>query len=470
MSALPFLTALPPAPSPEPSGGALSPLRTPSSLASSSTDHAEQGPLLSDPMGEQVNTEEGVTSFWETLQQQAASSDPSQGQTVSALSHVVGKDEPDMAATVDEQQRITDLEETSIVTLQINEQAKLTQGSELAPWSMSAMQQAIQQTAETKGYVANPAMEQIESQRIAQAQLQTNQGGVLNQYALQSETHLSAALTPAIAPAIAAEVPGPVIQGQMAQPAISQFALANSKEALTSNGLVEESQLGSGFKLDESLLSKEPINIHEKPITLVPQEAFAANPQGASLVQESGLPNMADALEGIVGGPQQTDKNLQTAPMTERSATENADKVLAGQAKIDVPPSSPKFTEQIAQRINIMNGEQLQTARIQLDPPELGSLEIKLKVQQDQVSVSFTSGNQVVRDALESQAPRLKEMLEQQGVELTDVNVSDQQQATGGEQADGSANGTGEDGAEDEITEETLVSNIQSDSLVDYYA
>jgi flagellar hook-length control protein FliK len=468
MSALPFLTALPPAPSPEPSGGALSPLRTPSSLASRSTDNTEQGPLLSDPMGaEQANTEEGVASFWETLQQQAASPDPSQGQTVSALSDAVGKDAPDIAAAVDEHQRITDLEETRNVTLQINEQAKLTQGSELAPWSMAAIQQAMQQTAQTKDYVANPAMEQIESQRIAQAQLQTNQGGVLNQYALQSETHLSAAL----APTLAAEVPGSVIEGQMAQPAISKFVLANSKEALTTNGLVEESQLGSGFKLDESLLSKEPINLHEKPITLAPQEALAANPQGASVVQESGLPNMADALEGIVGGPQQAAKNLQTAAMTERSATQNADKVLAGQAKIDVPPSSPKFTEQIAQRINIMNGEQLQTARIQLDPPELGSLEIKLKVQQDQVSVSFTSGNQVVRDALESQAPRLKEMLEQQGVELTDVNVSDQQQqAAGGEQADGSGSGTVEDRAEDEITEETLVSNIQSDSLVDYYA
>ena len=148
-----------------------------------------------------------------------------------------------------------------------------------------------------------------------------------------------------------------------------------------------------------------------------------------------------------------------------------ADKVLAGQTKIDVPPSNPQFTDQVAQRIGIMATEQLQTARIQLDPPELGSLEIKIRVQQDQVSVAFSSGHQVVRDALESQAPRLREMLEQQGVELTDVNVSDQQQKQTGEGGEGELTGQGgDDWNEDDMEEASILTEAQSDSLVDYFA
>ena len=118
-----------------------------------------------------------------------------------------------------------------------------------------------------------------------------------------------------------------------------------------------------------------------------------------------------------------------------------------------------------------MSTEQLQAARIQLDPPELGSLEIKIRVQQDQVSVAFSSGHQVVRDALEAQSPRLREMLEQQGVELTDVNVSDQQQQSAGEgNSEGVPGEGGDDWVDDEMNEEVLITEAQSDSLVDYFA
>ena len=84
-----------------------------------------------------------------------------------------------------------------------------------------------------------------------------------------------------------------------------------------------------------------------------------------------------------------------------------------------------------------MNTDNVQHARIQLDPPEMGVLEIRLRVQQDQVAVAFNSGNQMVRDALDSQSARLRDMLEQQGIQLTDVSVGDQgQQSLAQQQGD----------------------------------
>jgi flagellar hook-length control protein FliK len=142
--------------------------------------------------------------------------------------------------------------------------------------------------------------------------------------------------------------------------------------------------------------------------------------------------------------------------------------------KMDVPPQSPQWSEQIARRITIMSSEQIQSARIQLDPPELGLLEIKIKVQQDQVNVAFASGHQTVRDALETQAPRLKELMEQQGVDLTDVNVSDHgQQSSDGSAEEGLADqGDGQAGdwqGDEELNAQETVA-LQSDSLVDDFA
>jgi flagellar hook-length control protein FliK len=462
MSLLPSL-AIPIATGTLPSAGALVASKPPSSTALQSTDANQKAALSTDKLDSNyTNDEQGQVSFWDTLQQQAASSDPSLGQQISALAN----DEelvPDENPTTDIK---TDILADGQVYIEItNQQTVLIEMPVVAPWSMAAMQRSMSQVTDSEVISNNPAMDQIESQRILQLQVQTDQAGILNPYAPRLEDQTAALLM--------TETTVPLMQSEMAkatQPALGQFALTSGKEALSANGLTEEVGLSNGLKLDESLSSKESINIHEKPITLVPQETMAApvNTQSTPLA-DAALSQMPDALDGIEGLAQQTAKEIQSAASRlESPANSVADKVLAGQAKIDVPPSSPKFTEQIAQRIGIMNTEKLQTARIQLDPPELGSLEIKIKVQQDQVSVSFSSGHPTVRDALEAQSPRLREMLEQQGVELTDVSVSDQQhQAAGEGNPDESNDEDSGDWAEDETMEETVINTVRSDSLVD---
>ncbi|WMN54758.1 flagellar hook-length control protein FliK [Vibrio fluvialis] len=78
-----------------------------------------------------------------------------------------------------------------------------------------------------------------------------------------------------------------------------------------------------------------------------------------------------------------------------------------------------------------------------MDPPELGRLHIRMNMHGDGASVQFTVSNQQARDALEHSMPRLREMLAQQGVQLADTSV---QQQNSGQQQRYAAGGGGQSG------------------------
>ncbi|WP_318474967.1 flagellar hook-length control protein FliK [Photobacterium leiognathi] len=80
--------------------------------------------------------------------------------------------------------------------------------------------------------------------------------------------------------------------------------------------------------------------------------------------------------------------------------------------------------EQISERINMMMAKNLKQVDIRLDPPELGKIQIKLTLNQDQASVQFTVNNSQTRDMVEHAMPRLREMMHQQGLQLAQGSVS----------------------------------------------
>lgn len=86
----------------------------------------------------------------------------------------------------------------------------------------------------------------------------------------------------------------------------------------------------------------------------------------------------------------------------------------------------PGWGEAVVDKLMWMSARQLGSAEIQLDPPELGPLQLRVSTQHDQTSVSFSSHHPAVRDALDAALPRLRDMLESQGLQLVDVDVSGQ--------------------------------------------
>lgn len=139
------------------------------------------------------------------------------------------------------------------------------------------------------------------------------------------------------------------------------------------------------------------------------------------------------------------------------------------------------WSEEVVNRVMYLSSANLKSADIQLEPAELGRLDIRVNISADQATqVNFVSGHAGVREALDSQMHRLREMFAQQGMGQVDVNVSDQsrnwqgqgqeqQQAknsSGGQRLESSA---GEDHA-GTAAEPVAHSVVLGSSAVDYYA
>ncbi|MCW8275654.1 flagellar hook-length control protein FliK [Pseudomonas sp. PCH199] len=140
------------------------------------------------------------------------------------------------------------------------------------------------------------------------------------------------------------------------------------------------------------------------------------------------------------------------------------------------------WTEEVVNRVMYLSSANLKAADIQLQPAELGRLDIRVNMVPDQqTQVTFMSAHPSVREALDGQMHRLRDMFAQQGMGQVDVNVSDQSRGSqqGQEQQNQGARvsrGGGRlDAMDDElapgITEVAAApTSVIGSSAVDYYA
>lgn len=109
-------------------------------------------------------------------------------------------------------------------------------------------------------------------------------------------------------------------------------------------------------------------------------------------------------------------------------------------AKLDLSQDTQQWGGALSSRIVAMISDDVQEARIHLDPPELGSLEIKLHIQQQQAVVQVQAQHGHVREVLEANAQRLRDALAEQGIELSGFDVSERSAEQGHEQGGQSQN------------------------------
>lgn len=123
-------------------------------------------------------------------------------------------------------------------------------------------------------------------------------------------------------------------------------------------------------------------------------------------------------------------------------------------------PQQSEASQKLQERINIMLSKNIQRADIRIDPPELGQLQVRINMNSDQATVQFQVQTPQAREAIENAMPRLREMLEQQGVALADTDVKEQQhQQHAGDQFGESAGGGGFGEAEGEQMEHEIALN-----------
>jgi len=140
------------------------------------------------------------------------------------------------------------------------------------------------------------------------------------------------------------------------------------------------------------------------------------------------------------------------------------------QMPVATPPTAKNWGNAVADKVMIAASQNLRVANIQLDPPELGALQVRLHVTgpDQQMTVSFTSPHASVRDALEQNLPRLREMLEEQGINLGESSVNDQ----GKDDSNGGSNGQHSSlyADQDDAASINPLNTQGSLSLVDFYA
>lgn len=138
--------------------------------------------------------------------------------------------------------------------------------------------------------------------------------------------------------------------------------------------------------------------------------------------------------------------------------------------RLQRPIPMAQANQVLTERLAIMIQNEVSRASIRLDPPELGMMDIRIQVQNDQTQIQILVQTPQVREALESQSTRLREFLEQQGLSLADLDVTDQQQQNeqqnDNEQRDGSTTATGQ---VDQSHEEAELTTKRPLGLVDQF-
>ena len=129
------------------------------------------------------------------------------------------------------------------------------------------------------------------------------------------------------------------------------------------------------------------------------------------------------------------------------------------------------FDEAIGARVGWLAEQKIGHAHIRINPENMGQIDVKLQLDGDRVHASFSSAHADVRHALESSLPRLREMLGEQGLQLSHADVgqqsSSQHNGDKGEGSNGLATGSPHDGTD---LPPASTQNLRLRGLLDAYA
>ncbi len=178
---------------------------------------------------------------------------------------------------------------------------------------------------------------------------------------------------------------------------------------------------------------------------------------------------------------QLTAKLANLAPATDRASAisgfaglKSGASTGTGLGVLNTSVNSPDWSNAFAKRIQMIVKKDVQIAELRLDPPELGRINIRISVTQDQASLAFSSQHASVRDAIDVAMPKLKEMLEESGLNLVNVDVSAQFSQQQGKEGDDDTSGLSSsffsELSENHEENEQGGRQVVTDRLVDFFA
>ncbi len=241
---------------------------------------------------------------------------------------------------------------------------------------------------------------------------------------------------------------------------------------------LEELIVDSGESINPALKKELPID--SDPITDSVNESFLINkndnlPKNQPVVSVAKNNPLAvkseiklePKIESIVlAGSQDTTQPQQFStgenqPLSDSSIPKSLD--------IPVDISDSQWAEKFSKHIVWLGQQGLKSALIKINPEDLGPLEISIKVVKDLASVSIHSQSSHVCNIVDQALPKLREMMAEQGLNLSDVYVGSDESSR-----QFSQNNYGSDEVitmhtEDEVQAVPLAKKAR-DGLIDYFA
>ena len=136
---------------------------------------------------------------------------------------------------------------------------------------------------------------------------------------------------------------------------------------------------------------------------------------------------------------------------------------------VDVPVGADEWGEKVMGKLAWLTASQMSVAEIHITPPDMGPLEVRVQVQNDQAAVTVHATTPAVREQLELHGHRLRDMLNEQGLSLAGFDVSDSpgreamdQQGEGDSSGDGGS-GQGVIAASEETADQDMVETGELD-------
>jgi flagellar hook-length control protein FliK len=106
------------------------------------------------------------------------------------------------------------------------------------------------------------------------------------------------------------------------------------------------------------------------------------------------------------------------------TASSSGDSTPAATLRVSAPVDSPEFPQGVADRVSFAVDNNWSSTKLQVNPPQLGPIDLQIAVQGDHAQVMMSTHSAVTREALESSLPKLKEMLNSQGFTQVSVDIS----------------------------------------------
>jgi flagellar hook-length control protein FliK len=178
------------------------------------------------------------------------------------------------------------------------------------------------------------------------------------------------------------------------------------------------------------------IELSGRPSTQPSPDATAAGKFGEALTaSEQQL--LADTLSQRTSGrlepaaPQLTPIQMSAASVSQSTIAAmsglagNLPPAAAAQT-VATPLSNPAWGDDFSQKVGWLVTQKSQVAELHLNPPNLGPLDVVLKISDNQATALFSSPHAAVRDAVENALPKLRELLADNGIMLSNATVGDQ--------------------------------------------